>query len=532
MVKKTQDPCVVILCHLIPSSAGGGATACGSGVLVTATNQADKVELRIHQSTSGPEDSTSYTAREFNGYSLSPECGELFEKCKTLLVVGINNSGNNNTTDLGSSGQLQKSIVAIPLSNALGLLALDFSSGLKAEVHVVLPDPSLDCSPQEVHIIQNSYFTLCANFETGFVSLLELKLNATHFQKSYLSHSEDISQGPLYNLTNSVYVELPSKSGNHIYFAAGYSIYYYKPLDYIFEEFDVSLATYGCFATELEYVGGWDMIVYCNNSQALYIDLDRESIKDIRVDYAKDGRPYVCPNPDVYLGVNSVAEYIEYGFFSTQNATDFEVSMGIYDNGVCFGSEETSLFAFADREMGTRILRASASGGFITSLSDSTCINYPCLPLVVLEDRYLVLREKRQGDWHISIFDSHDNFSLVRNVPHIKADLLAVVDKCVSVTKTSSSVATPTVSPVPRSKSRKYYPVVIGISVAVCLLLLVLSVGAAIFAIVMMRRQKKGQNIAVEQFGHNGSSLVLGTASTAVEGNVYVYQPVLDASVF
>ena len=494
-------------------------------MLVTATDEAARVELRTYHSTSGSEDTPSYTSREFNGYSLSPECGDLLQKCQTLLVVGINNSGNS----IGSSGQLQESIVAVPLSNALGLLALDFSSGIKAEVHVVLPTPGLDCSPQTVHHILNSYYTLCTNSRTGFVDLLELKLNTTHFQKSFFSNVEDIHIDSLYNLTNSVYVELPQKSGHHIYFAAGYSILYYKPLDYILDELDVNLAEYGCSATELEYVGGWDMLVYCHESRALYINLNYEDVSIPPFDYAKYGRPYVCPNPDVYLGVHSVAKYIEYGFFSTQNTTEFEVSMGVYDNGVCFGSEDTSLFAFTDRELGTRILRASASEGFIMSLSDTTCINYRCPPLVVLEDRYLVLREKRQGDWLITLFDSHNNFSLVQSVPHIKADLLAIVDKCVTTTGSSSSSPTPTVSPFRESKSnsnalclksnfnnKKHWA--IGYGVGGGLIVLGVIVGAVFaFALFMIWKHKnRTNNFAIEQYGHNDSSFVTGTVMEGI----------------
>ena len=481
---------------------------------MTATNQSNRVEVRVYHSTTGPEDTASYTTREFSGYSLSPECGELFEKCQTLLVVSTNISGNNNT---GSSSQLQRSIVAIPLLNALGLLALDFTSGLKVDTHV-LQSPK-GCSPGPIYHIHNSYYTLCSNSETGFVSLFKLRLNTTHFRESYLSHMEDIHLTHLINLTNSVYVELPSRSGNHIYFAANYTIFYYKPLDYIVEELDnIALAKNDCSPTELEYTGDWDMIVYCDNDQAFYVDLSRES--SFNVDFAKDGRPYACPNPDVYLGVHSTAQYIEYGFFSTQATTDFEISMSMFDNGICFGSDSTTLFAFTDREIGTRVL--NASGGFIMSLSDLTCINYSCQPLLLLEDRYLVVREKRQGDWQISVFDSHENFSLVRNVPHIKADLLAFVDKCVpTINEVSSSLVTvaPTIISDPGSRSHSSNNLIIaivsGLAAGAAVLVVVCVIVTAVLLLVM-RWQKNHQScsgvVQVEQCGHNDSNLVSGIA--------------------
>jgi hypothetical protein len=152
--------------------------------------------------------------------------------------------------------------------------------------------------------------------------------------------------------------------------------------------------------------------------------MDRQSAF-ASVDYAKDGRPYICPDPDVYLGVYAENEYIKYGFRSTDAAKDFVVEMSDYNNGVCLGSVDTTLFAFTDRELGTRLL--DTSGSSVTSLSDSTCVNYPCRPLVVLEGRYLALREKRAGDWYISLFDSHRNFSRL-DFPHASADLMALAD--------------------------------------------------------------------------------------------------------
>jgi hypothetical protein len=45
----------------------------------------------------------------------------------------------------------------------------------------------------------------------------------------------------VHNLTNSLYVDLPAQSGPVIFFANGYSAFYFKPLLNLMEELDIQL---------------------------------------------------------------------------------------------------------------------------------------------------------------------------------------------------------------------------------------------------------------------------------------------------
>ena len=324
---------------------------------------------------------------------------------------------------------VQSFAVILLLEKSLGFLKLTTDSvtgflsfGGEAHIHDLR---IIDCSPASpLYAVGNYNYMLCANSESNFLILLTLKLNVTHLDKSAVLDEEYLHLTSVRNLTNSLLVDLPEQSGTVIYVAAEYTVYTYKPLYGIIQELDVGLEENDCFAMAIEYIGGWEMIVYCDNDRAVYVDINREYISAI-ADFSRHGRPYVCPNPIIYLAVYAEEEYVLYEFLDTNQAINFEVLLSKFDNGVCVGSMDTTLFAFTDRERGTRLL--NASDGSIRSLSGATCINHPCQPLVVLKDHYLAIREKRGVNWYVSLLDTHNNFSLVLEAGHVRADLMAVI---------------------------------------------------------------------------------------------------------
>ena len=384
--------------------------------LVTATNVTNGVEIRTYDNSN----SDSFEKTEITGYSLPLECGISFQKCHQLAIVSVNRSS-----------LAERSYVAIvPLARALGLLDIKVNSigfpYISGDPYIIdLSEPKYNCSPTSIYKIKNTHYIVCSNADAYYVKLLELKLNATHIEKSFVPSTEYPHLESVHNLTNSVYVNLPSQSGHVIFFATGYEVFYFMPLQYVIGELDIDLRGNDCFATSIDYIGEWEMLVYCDNNRAVYVDINSESIF-ATVDFNKDGQPYVCPNPDVYLAVYTEQHYIQYAFRSTKEGKDFQLSGRKFDNGICGGSQNITLFAFTDKKRGTQLLNASA--GSIRSLSDATCINYPCQPLVMLQDQYLVIREKRGVNWHISVLDSDDNFSLVLEARYTEADLMAIIE--------------------------------------------------------------------------------------------------------
>ena len=385
--------------------------------LVTAINLTHGVQIRIYNNVNSDR---SFEKTELTGYSLPLECGISFQKCHQLAIVSVNRSS-----------LAERSYVAIvPLARALGLLEIKVNSigfpYISGDPHIIdLSEPKYNCSPTSIYHIQSSHYIVCSNADSYYVKLLELQLNATHIEKSFVPILEYPHLDSVENLTNSLYVALPSQSGLVIFFATGYEVFYFRPLQYVIGELDIDLRGNECFATSIDYIGEWEMLVYCDNNRAVYVDINSESIF-ATVDFNKDGQPYVCPNPDVYLAVYIEQHYIQYAFRSTKEGKDFQLSGRKFDNGICGGSQNVTLFAFTDKKRGTQLLNASA--GSIRSLSDASCINYPCQPLVMLQNQYLVIREKRGVNWYISVLDSDSNFSLVLEAQYTEADLMAIIE--------------------------------------------------------------------------------------------------------
>jgi hypothetical protein len=402
------------------AKADGSPSLVETVLLVTATNETKGVEIRLF--TNG-----GFEQKDIVGRYLSPECGDRLRRCSELTVVSTADTAN----------EQQIFVVVIPFFKGLGLVRFSPGCLSESETHVIDLAEKYNCSPAEIQLILDDYYIVCSNSKPSFTKLLKLKLNTTHLAQSVIPELDYLRVSPAANKTNFVYVHLPDHAGDAIYFANGHKIHYFRPTEFVRGQVDAELEEEDCFATAIAYVGDWQLIVYCNNHHAVYVDIDQEATSP-PVDYSKDGRPYVCPNPDVYLGVYSDKGYVQYGFFSTNTAQNLEVPMSDYHNGVCLGSTNTTLFAFTDRERGTQFLNASS--GSVISLSDSTCINYPCRPLLVLGGHYLALREKRAGDWHISLFDSHKNFSRVLEVGHSEADLMSVVEGVKVFTKYVSKV--------------------------------------------------------------------------------------------
>ena len=454
---------------------------------MTATNQTNGVEIRIVYS------EKDYAQREINGHFLSPECGENYHGCSQPLVLN---------TSAALAKREQSFVVILPLEKALGLM--QFSVGLSEEPHIIdLSEQKYNCSPTSVYHIRNSYYIVCPNAASNYIKLLELRLNTTHLEESYLPVLEHPHLESVRSLTNSLYVDLPSESGPVIFFATGYEVFYFRPLQYVIEELDIGLQEKECFAKSIEYIGDWEMLIYCDNDQAMYVDMNREFIFT-SVEYAKDGRPYICPNPDVYLAIYAKAHYILYAFRSTKQASNFELPGRNFDNGICLGSQNVTLFAFSDRERGTQLLNTSATGS-IRSLSGTTCTNYPCQPLVILQDRYLVIREKREGSWFISILDSSKDFSLVLEAQHSNADLMTLIDNV-------HVCAQAAIGALDSSDSPTHIPVNIVISVTVVSVsfLVVLIVSGVLFRCI--RKKPSTSTIVHHEQRHTMSeSMVPGT---------------------
>ena len=393
---------------------------------MTATNTESGVEVRVF-----PPSGKSYERKDITR-QLSPECGEDYFRCGEPLIVDF-------TAPSTEQEPLHlEHVVILPLTKAIGLLKLKLNSNsmLYVSDDYMIDLSQQNCSPTTVYHISNAYYAVCLNTENNFLTILELRLNATILAESYVHDERD--QFPhlnaVSNVTNFVYVYLYE---HFIFFAAGYEMFAFKPLSYTFQSWEVELEKKNCYVMSLAYIGDGEMLAFCRNKQAVYIDLNRE-VTFFSVNYTTDGQPFVCPNPDVFLSVHTAAKYVQYGLRSSHEVKNFEIPMLQFDNGICLGAPNRTLFAYTDRDTGVHLLEVPE--GTLTTLSTTSCINYPCQRLVLLGDRYLIIREKRGASWFITVFDSaKENFTAVIEVPHAQADLMGMVQTVVPCREPSSN---------------------------------------------------------------------------------------------
>ena len=381
-------------------------------VLMTARNGDGGVVIQLHTA------DDRYEEKVVTGQTLSAEYGETSAQLTLVAPASA----------VSSSEPTGRPYVAIlPFNGSLGLLKFHVGRLSESKLYTINLTNKYNCSLAAVFRIQDEHFSLpCYNSEIGRLTFLQLNLDTDILSNSAVPDLQYPSLSHLRNLTNFVHVELPNNTGHLIYFGTGSEVLYYKPLDFIVGVVDARLDEHKCFITKLSYTGGWEMLAYCADGRTMYINTATEDVF-YTATLARDGQPYVCPDLNIFLSVHSDKGYIQYGLRSTKEGQKFTAQLDNVYDGVCLeSSEQTTLFVFADRERGTRLL--DVSGNYIESLSNSTCTSSPCQPLVFLDNCYLALREQTErGGWHILLFDTHHNFSLALDVSHTQADLMAVI---------------------------------------------------------------------------------------------------------
>ena len=183
---------------------------------------------------------------------------------------------------------------------------------------------------------------------------------------------------------------------------------------------------------------GQTMIANCEQG-AIYFDLTYGQWIN-QTTYAEYGRPFICPNPDVRLAVFPDS-YVQYGLWSRDTRENINVSGLEFDSGVCFGTQNRTLFAYIDRDDGVYILDPLTSN--FTQLSSKGCLNGRCDPLLIFDNKYIVLRER--NDSTIIVVDS--KLSHIIEATDLSADLVAMIPYLeVTILSTSTTEGTASTS--------------------------------------------------------------------------------------
>lgn len=364
-----------------------------------------------------PPQHQTIETKTIHGYYLSPECGANFFRCSELMVVS---STLNQTAT--------QHIALIPLANGILLLDLNYNgSSLLFNSHQVIPI-EIGCSPTAVVQILNGIYAVCMNSKAAHLSAVQLYLNKTVLSSTFISsaivHMDFSRISPdLSTVTNFVHVNLDNDpTSQFVYFSVAGSLYALVPPSYLSR--DIGQLGHCADADEIVYGGGHTLIAYCKNSSAVNFDINVEDWIN-QTSYAETGKPYTCPNQNVRLSVFSGASYIQYGLWSENTLENFNIPGLKFVSGVCFGTQNTTFFAYNDREHGVYVLEPAAVTSSLHRLSQSDSSVYD--PVMVLENRYLIFQEKEFGDSTIMVVDSQKNFSTLIQGQHTRADLVTLV---------------------------------------------------------------------------------------------------------
>lgn len=357
-------------------------------------------------------------ALTISNHYLSPECGNNYFRCNNLVVVSKQQDVTSRTH-----------IILVPILNGVLLIDLKYN-GLQLTVdgYHTLDIPS--CSPTAFFRESGTIFTLCLNQDSRYLILLQVLLNtesieSTKISEPLLTFNPLLLQEPP-KLSNFVFADLNGDSGSKfIYFSSGPAIQMILPFLYVFYQGEE--LPHCSEENTLVYAGAWSLVVYCENSVVHYDILENKWINQTL--YSEVGQPFLCPNRDVHISVFASESYIVYGVWSQNSRQIFEVADG-FDTGACFGAVNRTLFAYSDQN-GVSILEPASGTMTLVSASKSPeCPDLRYNPLLVFDDRYLVVSSKGGAgscDASVTVVDTEQNNSVIITGRHVEADLLTMV---------------------------------------------------------------------------------------------------------
>lgn len=314
---------------------------------------------------------------------LSPECGHNFGRCQNLLK------------DSFLANSMQQTVVFIPLVEGIAVIGLsrDSAAHYRIQLHTILqtigPPADISCSPSTMYKILDSYFAVCTNQTTNFVSVFEILLNTSFLSSTRITYPANQiivppSVGSIANASNFVHVEI-DRNHEYIIFAVGTLVYSMRPFLYASGPLGGAIPNEACEQVNaLVHKQGSELYAFCSEHLFTYDIGDEDWL--VQDTFARRGLPYRCPRQETDLSV--FADYIQYridGLFET-----VEIEGDAYSSGTCFGNSTQSYFAFRDKGTGVFVLHLQNSE--LVSVSTSSC-QHDCYPLNAVDNRYLVVRE-------------------------------------------------------------------------------------------------------------------------------------------
>ena len=364
----------------------------------------------------------------FENHSLSSGCGPQFWRCQTVLVKRY--------------PILQQYVVFVPLENAIGILDYRYREDellLHAYYVTPLSLTEVSCNPVGVFDILRSTYVVC--LRSSVLVIYEILLNRTHITKTLQRRRTSVRLPDSPNLlSNIIFISLGNSfDQKHLFFTVGIDVYKITPHEYVIQMVG-TLKDSGTIsvACTIAAAGGQTVVANCERG-AIYFDLMYGQWIN-QTTYAEHGRPFICPNPDIRLAVFP-ASYIQYGLWSQNTRENINIPGLEFDSGVCFGTQNRTLFAYIDRAEGVYVLDPLTSNS--TQLSSKGCLNGRCDPLLMFDSKYIVLRERYNST--IIVVDS--KLSRIIEATDLSADLVTMIpylEVTISSTSTTEGTASTT----------------------------------------------------------------------------------------
>ena len=417
--------------------------------------------------------------QKFEGRYLSSECGEHFFRCKDLFVTSSTSTVKNKT--------ILYHIVFVPLHDGILLLKYLYNGASLSKTDDYFLEISIGCSPTFISEISGNIFAVCLNQEKRNATVLRVYLDSTSIEHSRVS-SPLITSNGLTNLSDFKYINSDDSNPNdqQIVFASSNYIHSFAPLSYL--SYPLGILGYCSIPGSLAYAPDDVLLVYCHDGSAVYFSLSHEHAIN-QTQYSEHGQPFLCPNPDVQIAVFASASYVQYTVWSNNSRENFNVHDMKFDSGVCVGSIKHTLFAYNDKDKGVYVLDTATSN--LARLSSKACLNSHCAPLLVFQNRYIVIREREKYDADVIVVDSQQNYATVITAEHVRADLLTLlIEQGSNLCSTNStpSPSTPTSLP-PSGPGVQIVGPVAGSGVALLVVVIVCSV--IVFVVCKFHRKKK-----------------------------------------
>ena len=352
----------------------------------------------------------------FPGHNLSSWCDDQYFRCQELLVESLSLEDDGGRFNL----------VFVPLEDGILLLSYwyDLNTMTMKWSHFIVK--SSNCSPTVLYKVSKSFYIMvCIHSKDQYVGVFEVCLNLSGPMIENATLLRPLTQINISNyslsassLSNFALVE------HMVYFAVDNTIIVMDVYNSTWTKQYPELPKCTQIHKLVPTIGEGNqqlLVAYCTDRYS-YFDPVYGDWTTIRT-FSMYGVPYICPSDDykVTLFINSTNEghYLQFSVRGSLPNITRNVNIS---SGICFKYQNRTYFAYSDQQHNSVFVY-----NFITQkhypVSPYDCSHLDCLPLLLLGDQYLIVRDTDRD----LILDTKTNFSLITNISSDVPDILAVL---------------------------------------------------------------------------------------------------------